>query len=437
MPVSRRTLLTASGAIAAGAATLTAAACGSGGEMDPEEPVDLDVPDSALTGSIGLLTPDFVGDARAPLDEEIIAPFTERTGVSVSVDQVDWNKLNEKISTGIAGGIIADVIMTGVGWTQPFAEKGIFAEIPADFIESLGFDESVLVSTRFEGKYYSLPQALDLRFLGTHPDLLAARGITERPASLDELAAMALELTGDGVVGLDYLSGSAGSARQAFVFLLYAFGGCMFSEDGLTPMLHEEPGRLALQWMLDRISEGSIDYDLQAAEGQPSPFQQRKAAISLVSTGNWVTWTQMTPELCEEGAVDLHLMPSGAGGDPVMFQGGTFLSLSSLSKNKDAAGAFMKHMLDPEILGIANAATGKVPPTPDVPPNEQIESSLLTQFGLQNLPYAGATEGGSAAYMEVRTNLDGIVETCLTGRASVQQTLDDMKALCDGAISRI
>lgn len=97
----------------------------------------------------------------------------------------------------------------------------------------------------------------------------------------------------------------------------------------------------------------------------------------------------------------------------------------------------MKHMLDPEILGIANAATGKVPPTPDVPPNEQIESSLLTQFGLQNLPYAGATEGGSAAYMEVRTNLDGIVETCLTGRASVQQTLDDMKALCDGAISRI
>jgi len=433
MTVTRRAVLTTT-AVALGLGTT---ACGAGGEMDPEEPVDLAADESQLGGEVSLLTPDFVGSARAPLDEEIIAPFTERTGVPVGVDQVDWNKLNEKISTGIAGGIIADVIMTGVGWTQPFAEKGIFAEIPADFIESLGFDESVLVSTRYEGKYYSLPQALDLRFLGYHPEMFAARGIDSPPATMDELAELALELTGDGVVGLDYLSGSAGSARQAFVFLLYAFGGRMFSEDGMTPLLHEEPGRLALQWMLDRMEEGSIDYGLRAAEGQPSPFQQKRAAMSLVSTGNWVTWSQMTPELCEDGAVGLFLMPPGAGGDPVMFQGGTFISISSLSKNKDAAGAFMKHMLEPEYLGAGNAAMGKVPPTPDVPSDERIQGSALTSFGLDNLPYAGATEGGTAAYMEVRTNLDGIVESCLTGRSSVEGTLEDMKALCDGAIGRL
>ena len=39
--------------------------------------------------------------------------------------------------------------------------------------------------------------------------------------------------------------------------------------------------------------------------------------------------------------------------------------------------------------------------------------------------------------MEVRTNLDGIVESCLTGKSSVPATREDMKALCDGAISRI
>ncbi|MGO1354957.1 MAG: extracellular solute-binding protein [Brachybacterium tyrofermentans] len=371
------------------------------------------------------------------LDEDVIAPFTERTGVTVSVDQVDWNKLNEKISTGIAGGIIADLIMTGVGWTQPFAQKGIFAEIPADFIESLGFDESVLAPARFEGRYYSLPQALDLRFLGYHPEMFEAKGITEPPTTMEELADVAQELTGDGVVGLDYLSGSAGGARQAFVFLLYAFGGTMFSEDGLTATLHEEPGRLALQWMLDQMDSGAIDYDLRAPEGQPSPFQQRKAAMSLVATGNWPTWQQMTPELCEEGAVGVFLMPPGAGGKPVMFQGGTFISISSLSQNKDAAGAFMKHMLDPEFLGIANAAIGKVPPTPDIPANDEIESSLLTRFALENLEYAGATEGGTAAYMQIRTNLDGITEGCLTRKKSVDETLEDMKSLCDDAISRL
>ncbi|GAA1489817.1 extracellular solute-binding protein [Brachybacterium sacelli] len=434
MTLSRRTLLTASGA---GAVGIGASACGSGGAVDPSESVDLDADPATLSGEIGLLTPDFIGDDRLVLDEEVIAPFVERTDISVSVDQVDWNKLNEKISTGIAGGIIADLIMTGVGWTQPFAEKGIFAEIPADFIESLGFDESVLSSTQFEGKYYSLPQALDLRFIGYHPDRFAERGITEPPTTLDELAQVAEELTGDDVVGLDYLSGSAGSARQAFVFLLYAFGGRMFSEDGLAPRLHEEPGRLALQWMLDLMSSGGINYNLRAAEGQPSPFQRDKAAMSLVATGNWPTWKTMTPELCEEGAVGMFLMPSGAGGDPVMFQGGTFLSISSLSENKDAAGAFMKHMLEPEILGIANAATGKVPPTPEIPENPMLARNLLTSFALENLPYAGAAEGGSAAYMEVRTNLDGIVESCLTKRSTVTETLEDMKSLCDDAISRL
>ncbi|WP_193103619.1 extracellular solute-binding protein [Brachybacterium sp. FME24] len=434
MSFSRRTLLGTTGAAAVG---LGAAACGSGGALDPDVPLDLAVDDTDLAGSISLLTPDFVGDDRPVLDQEVIAPFTERTGIDVSVDQVDWNKLNEKISTGIAGGIIADLIMTGVGWTQPFAEKGIFAEIPADYIEGLGFDESVLAPARFEGKYYSLPQALDLRFLAYHPEMFAAKGITEPPTSMDELAEVALELTGDGVVGFDYLSGSAGSARQAFVFLLYAFGGTMFSEDGLSTKLHEEPGRLTLQWMLDRMDDGSIDYDMQAAEGQPSPFQQKKAAMSLVATGNWPTWMQMTPELCEEGAAGVFLMPSGVGGDPVMFQGGTFISVSSLSQNKDAAGAFMKHMLEPEFLGIANAATGKVPPTPDIPENEEIQSSLLTRFGLENLEYAGATEGGTAGYMQIRTNLDGIVEGCLTRRASVEETLADMKSLCDDAISRL
>lgn len=97
----------------------------------------------------------------------------------------------------------------------------------------------------------------------------------------------------------------------------------------------------------------------------------------------------------------------------------------------------MKHMLDPEFLGLANAATGKVPPTPDIPENEEISGNLLTAFALENLEHAGATEGGSAAYMEVRTNLDGIVESCLTGKADVDRTLADMKSLCDGAISRI
>ncbi|MGO1354956.1 MAG: hypothetical protein ACTIMA_14750 [Brachybacterium tyrofermentans] len=55
MSFTRRSLLTGSGAVAVG---LGAAACGSGEAADPDVPVDLEVDDAALDGTISLLTPD-------------------------------------------------------------------------------------------------------------------------------------------------------------------------------------------------------------------------------------------------------------------------------------------------------------------------------------------------------------------------------------------
>src|SRR5699024_7721936 len=124
--LSRRSLLAASGASAVG---LGAAACGADPDSFAQGPIDFDT-DGELEGSIRLLTPDFVGDARPDFDAMIEACHEQNPGVDVIVDQTDWDKLNEKLSTSIAGGLVPDVIMSGVGWTPPFAHKNIFGQIP-------------------------------------------------------------------------------------------------------------------------------------------------------------------------------------------------------------------------------------------------------------------------------------------------------------------
>ena len=138
----------------------------------------------------------------------------------------------------------------------------------------------------------------------------------------------------------------------------------------------EEPGRRATQWILDRMKTGAVDYDLQAAEGQPTPFQRGSAAMQLVSTGIWNTWEQMTPELTEEGAVGMFLLPGTEGVDPVMFQGGTLVSVSRLTQNQPAAAALVRHLMTPEMLAQGNAATAKVPPTPEIPETEEISTTI-------------------------------------------------------------
>lgn len=429
--LSRRSLISAAGATGVG---LTAASCGAADSTSTDGPVDFEADSAELSGDVTLLTPDFTGDAAAEL-KDMIQQFTdENSGVNVKVDQVDWDKLNEKLSTSIAGGLVADVIMSGVGWTPPFAHKKILAELPGDYVDGLGLDEALLGSCRYDDKYYSLPIGMDLRFVVYNKEMFAAKGITEAPTTLDELAEISNELTGDGVVGIDLLTKNI---RQAWIHLLYAFGGTLFSEDGLTPTLQEEPGAQATQWILDLMDTGAIDYDLQAAEGQPTPFMQGTAAMQLVSTADWITWEDMTPELAEKDAAGMFLLPGGNDNDPVMFQGGTMISVGQQSKNQDAAAALVKHLMTPEMLAAGNAATGKVPPTPDIPDTPEITKNYLTDFALQHLDKAGAAEGGSPAWMEIRGNLQPLIEACLTGQSDVQTMLDDMKALCDDAISRI
>src|SRR5699024_2441756 len=137
--LSRRSLLAASGASAVG---LGAAACGADPDSFAQGRLDFDT-DTELAGSIRLLTPALVGDARPDFDAMIDAIREQNPGVEVIVDQTDWDKLNEKLSTSIAGGLVPDVIMSGVGWTHPFAHKNIFGQIPDAYIDTLGLEPSV------------------------------------------------------------------------------------------------------------------------------------------------------------------------------------------------------------------------------------------------------------------------------------------------------
>src|SRR5699024_12148893 len=112
-----------------------------------------------------------------------------------------------------------------------FAHKNIFGQIPDAYIDTLGLEPSVLKPTLYEGGSYSLPIGLDCRFIVYHPELFEARGITEPPRDLEELAQVAEELPGVGVVGLDLRTTSI---RQARNHMQYDYGGTQFSAEAIT-----------------------------------------------------------------------------------------------------------------------------------------------------------------------------------------------------------
>ncbi|MBO0916842.1 ABC transporter substrate-binding protein, partial [Streptomyces laculatispora] len=198
MELNRRSLLAA---IGAGTAAAALSGCGTGSSAAGSA-------DGPAEGEITLLTPIYEkANGKTLLEKQILGGFRKKyPDVKVNVDYTTYTQLNEKITTGLAGGLLPDVLMIGVGWIPPFAAKKAIAPLPERFATAHDYEKRVLEPSRYDGKLYALPVVLDTRIVVYRKDHFAEAGIKKTPANWAELRAAAKQLTRDGRVGFDPFS---------------------------------------------------------------------------------------------------------------------------------------------------------------------------------------------------------------------------------------
>ena len=429
--LNRRQLLGAAGAMGIG---LAATACSTGGQ-----PAASGAPSAGgeLKGVINIVTPEFAGtDGKAAFEGKILKSFTDKhPGVTFQVDYTPWDKLNEKLSTLVAGGQPSDLLMTGMGWTEPFAQKKVLTKLDKNAV--LG-DAKVLDALVKQGSYngdmYAMPYLLESRPFAYRKDLFEKFKVTTtKPKSLEEFNALLEEVKSkSGLVPLDMLGQNL---RQIWGQMIFAFGGTQFSPDGMKVTFDQEPGIKALQWMVDLQTKGLSDFNFKVPTGQPSAYQQDKTVMAWGSSGAWPQWLKQTPQLTEEGKLGIMLMPT-VNGSKVLYQGGTLVGLSTRSQNTAAATAVMQHLITPEALTEASLFGGKVPARSDLPPNAELAKNKLLDFSVDNLQYS-VTDGGTPAWMEIRGKMDPELEAAVTGKKSVTETIASLKKIAEDAIGRV
>ncbi|WP_263311397.1 extracellular solute-binding protein [Brachybacterium atlanticum] len=423
MPLSRRGLLAAGGATGVAAAL---SACGFSGIGAAER------------NELSLITPLFEdAEGKVALEQTIAGPFLgSHPDLEMSVDYIPWDRLNEKLSTAFAGGLVPDVIMSGVGWTPPFAEKGIFGELPEDVLDDLAVHERLLDACRFDGKLFALPFQMEGRFLAYRRAPLEERGISEDqlPTSLEELREMGKELQGGDLVPFDLFSNNI---RQTWIHLMAAYGGSLFSEDGTQVAFDDGTGEAAIEYLITLIEDGSTQFGLRWAQGQPRPIQQERVAMELLNNSVWPTLSEQTPELVNEENMGLFLLPGDAGMDPVMFLGGTLISMSGTTNKPEVTQEFLHHALTPESLIAASRHGGRAPGVTELPDDDVVGANRFTSYTLENLDYAGAAEGGSPAWMEIRDQVGPQVEAAVTRAQSPAETIAELKRMTEEALQRI
>ena len=82
-----------------------------------------------------------MGDSGANL-EAAVKPFTEKTGISVDVQAIPWDNVNDRLTTAVASGQGPDVTQIGLSQLASFLDAGVLEDLSGRLADHPNLDPS-------------------------------------------------------------------------------------------------------------------------------------------------------------------------------------------------------------------------------------------------------------------------------------------------------
>ncbi len=231
--------------------------------------------------SISLMVPSY-SDQTKSLWEGIIKDFeAENEGITVSLQVESWDNINDVITTKVQSDDAPDIL--NIDAFAGFAADDLLykaSEVVSP--ETLDdFQPSFADNASIDGDMYGLPLIASSRTLFYNTDLLAQAGVTEPPATWDELLAAGQKVNalGGGVYGYGMPLGSEEAQAETSIWTFGA-GGDWGNADEITV---DTPENLeAVEFMKKMIDSNATQPDPGASDRTPmlDVFIQGKIAMA-------------------------------------------------------------------------------------------------------------------------------------------------------------
>ena len=170
-----------------GAAALAAGGCG----------------DGAQPKSIKVVIAEYSRDHTRPFWQAIAEEYTKQSGVKVDLQVIDWNSIDQQVTTMIQNNQPPDVL--NLNSFSSYAKDGLLYS--GDEVLSPGTRDDFLPAFAeggtYQGKLYGFPILASARAFFVNRDLLAKAGVTAPPRTWDELVQVAkrVQALGGGTIG--------------------------------------------------------------------------------------------------------------------------------------------------------------------------------------------------------------------------------------------
>jgi multiple sugar transport system substrate-binding protein len=159
--------------------------------------------DRGASGGIKVVIADYSKDHTRPFWQSLAETYTKQTGVKVDLQVIDWNSIDQQVSTMLQNNQPPDVL--NLNSFSSYAKDGLL--YTADEIVSPktrdDFLEAFARGGTYRGKLYGMPILSSARAFFYNRALLAKAGLAGPPRSWDDFvqAARKIQALGGGTIG--------------------------------------------------------------------------------------------------------------------------------------------------------------------------------------------------------------------------------------------
>ena len=360
--------------------------------------------------------------------DKLLKEFTEQSGISVNISQVDWDAIRDKISIAASGGeASADVVEVDWSWVGEFGE--------ADWLEPLEVDAALkadmpTISTFSIGnKVLAMPYSNDYRIAYYNTKHFADAGIADLPKTYDAAYEAVKAIKAAGIAEHPYplVLSAEEKASTGLIWTAYTMNDVVFNDDG---SLNEESVKAALNFYDKLIKEELVDPADKTADGGKTYTRLTDGSASFMTgPSSYITNVQNPEKSKVVGEVTPILMPGTVANAHHTMALPEALGITKFSKNKEAARKFIDWYTSAEVQEKLNEELGNLPTRNSVleklVTDGKIKNpgAMLEQARLISSPFPG---GVPVYYNEMSNAIYNAVNGLALGNLSVDEAFTQM-----------
>jgi len=265
----------------------------------------------------------------------------ENPDVNVEVTPIAWDQAVTRLQTAIGGGQTPCVSQMGTDMMGQFVATGAIDPV-GEGIDPSAFFEGAWNSNVVDGTAYGVPWYVETRVLYERTDIAEKGGVTEPPATWDDLTATAKAMKEQG--GADWGIGLGTKNYQEYVPFLWSNGGDIMNDAGECTL--DSPEAVEALTYYDSFFEDGLAPS-EVPEGTDPTQTFVSGTTPMMFSGPWHMGL-----ITDAGGADIEgkwgVSTIPANDSATSFVGGANLVVYTDCDNKDAAWAFVNFLTRPD-----------------------------------------------------------------------------------------